>query len=96
MAKYYGVVRSEEYLSHYGIKGMKWGVQKAKAAGNADALSKQYAKASKKLTKLKNKADLNYQLEKIGRAGRWSFRCRGSGRIPDGQEYACLHRHGST
>lgn len=64
MAKYYGVVRSEEYLSHYGIKGMKWGVQKAKAAGNADALSKQYAKASKKLTKLKNKADLNYQLEK--------------------------------
>ena len=64
MAKYYGVVRSEEYLSHYGIKGMKWGVQKAKAAGDTNALSKHYAKASKKLTKLKNKADLNYQLEK--------------------------------
>ena len=64
MAKYYGVVRSEEYLSHYGIKGMRWGVQKAKAAGDTSALSKHYAKASKKLAKLKNKADLNYQLEK--------------------------------
>ena len=28
MAEYYGVQRSEEYLAHYGIKGMKWGVRK--------------------------------------------------------------------
>lgn len=25
---YYGVTRSETYLAHYGIKGMKWGVRK--------------------------------------------------------------------
>ena len=26
---YYGVTRSDEYLAHYGIKGMKWGDQKS-------------------------------------------------------------------
>lgn len=29
MAKYYGIERSAEYLEHYGIKGMKWGIRKA-------------------------------------------------------------------
>lgn len=32
MASYYGVVRSGESLTHYGVKGMKWGVRK-KASG---------------------------------------------------------------
>lgn len=64
MSEYYGVQRSEEYLAHYGIKGMKWGVQKAKAMGDSYALNKQYIKASKKLEKLNKKADLkrNQQL----------------------------------
>ena len=29
MAQYYGVQRSDEYLAHYGVRGMKWGVRKA-------------------------------------------------------------------
>lgn len=29
MPDYYGVERSQDYLEHYGIKGMKWGVRKA-------------------------------------------------------------------
>lgn len=67
MAQYYGVERSEEYLEHYGIKGMKWGVQKArdvmlrdKQAGERK-LDRQYRKAQRKLEKLKDKADINKQ-----------------------------------
>ena len=29
MSSYYGVQRSSEYLAHYGVKGMKWGIQRA-------------------------------------------------------------------
>lgn len=52
----YGVERSSEYLAHYGIRGMKWGVRKAIKSGNSARLSKQYAKASKKLAKLEKRA----------------------------------------
>lgn len=52
----YGVERSNEYLAHYGIRGMKWGVRKAIKSGNSARLSKQYAKASKKLAKLEKRA----------------------------------------
>lgn len=66
MAKYYGVVRSEEYLAHYGVRGMKWGVRKAKERGNSERLARHYKKANKKLDKLKRKADIlnNYELRK--------------------------------
>ena len=76
MSEYYGVQRSEEYLAHYGIKGMKWGVQKAKAAGSDYKLGKQYYKAQKKLDKLNKKADAakmreegSKHLKKAGLAG---------------------------
>lgn len=52
MAKYYGVERSSDYLAHYGVMGMRWGVRKAIAAGNVAKLSKHYSKALKKLTQL--------------------------------------------
>lgn len=52
----YAIERSDEYLAHYGIRGMKWGVRKARERGNAAGLSKQYAKAQKKLSKLENRA----------------------------------------
>lgn len=52
----YAVERSPEYLAHYGIRGMKWGVRKAIKSGNSARLSKQYAKASKKLAKLEKRA----------------------------------------
>lgn len=28
MSEYYAVIRSTDYLAHYGVKGMKWGVRK--------------------------------------------------------------------
>lgn len=53
---YYGVTRTDEYLAHYGIKGMKWGVRKAIASGNSARLGRQYRKAQKKLAKLEARA----------------------------------------
>ena len=53
----YAIDRSDEYLEHYGIKGMKWGVRKAILSGNSKRLDRQYRKASKKLAKLKARAN---------------------------------------
>jgi len=52
MDHYYGVTRSGEFLYHYGVKGMKWGVRKAILTGNQRALDRHYRKAAKKLAKL--------------------------------------------
>lgn len=61
MAEYYAVERSQEYLAHYGVRGMKWGVRRAIASGNTKHLDRQYKKAQKKLAKLNDKADINKQ-----------------------------------
>jgi len=52
----YAIERNDEYLAHYGIRGMKWGVRKAIASGNSARLGRQYAKAQKKLAKLEKQA----------------------------------------
>ena len=52
----YAVERNGEYLAHYGVRGMKWGVRKAIQSGNSARLSRQYAKAQKKLAKLEKQA----------------------------------------
>lgn len=51
MAEYYAVDRSDEYLAHYGVFGMKWGIRKAKPEGNGGSFPKSaaYANAEKKL-----------------------------------------------
>lgn len=63
MAEYYAVERSPEYLMHYGIKGMRWGVQKAKYKGNERALSRHYNKALKKIQKYKDLMNIDKQKE---------------------------------
>ena len=52
----YAIERNDEYLAHYGVRGMRWGVRKAIESGNSARLSRQYAKASKKLAKLEKRA----------------------------------------
>lgn len=52
----YAIERNDEYLAHYGIRGMKWGVRKAIARGDSARLGRQYAKAQKKLAKLEKRA----------------------------------------
>lgn len=61
MSAYYGVQRSQEYLAHYGIKGMKWGVRKAIETKNKEKLKWQYGKAIRKLNSLRNKANIDIQ-----------------------------------
>lgn len=68
MAQYYGIERSDEYLAHYGVKGMKWGVRKAIERGNTRALSKHYAKASKKLARLSLRANRNMERKRYENA----------------------------
>lgn len=53
----YAIERSPEYLAHYGVRGMRWGVRKAIQSGNARRLGRQYAKAQKKLAKLEKRAN---------------------------------------
>lgn len=62
MAEYYAVERSPEYLAHYGIKGMRWGVRKAieKARlGNTRSLDRHYKRALAKARKLNTKANIS-------------------------------------
>lgn len=52
----YAVERNGDYLAHYGVRGMKWGVRRAIASGNSARLGRQYSKAQKKLAKLQKRA----------------------------------------
>lgn len=56
--EYYGdaSTATSDYLAHYGVRGMKWGVRRAIKSGDSQKLSKQYAKAQKKLAKLEKRA----------------------------------------
>lgn len=57
MSNYYAVDRNSEYLAHYGVRGMKWGVRRALARGDRAALSRHYRKAALKLGKLSVQAN---------------------------------------
>lgn len=56
--EYYGIAttHTDDYLAHYGVKGMKWGVRRALDQHNDRALGRQYRKAQKKLAKLEKQA----------------------------------------
>lgn len=70
--EYYGVASTptEDYLAHYGVKGMKWGVRRALSSKHADRkLARQYRKASKKLEKLSKRADIGIQSKRAKKFG---------------------------
>ena len=69
MNEYYGVP-SSDFFAHYGIKGMHWGIRRAKYFNSTEALRKVYKKALKKLNKLNKKADPDVQYKRYKRNAR--------------------------
>lgn len=65
MASYYAIERNEKYLAHYGIKGMHWGVRKAKESGNERALDRHWRRATRKQKRLNKKADWAHQKKNL-------------------------------
>ena len=56
----YAIDRSDEYLAHYGVKGMRWGIKRAYTKnGIVDErrLDRVYRKAQRKLAKLERRAN---------------------------------------
>lgn len=68
--EYYGAASTptDDFLAHYGVRGMKWGVRKAIQSGNMRRLGRQYRKAEKKLAKLEKRAESGAKYAK--RAGK--------------------------
>lgn len=71
MSEYYGVsTPTSDFLAHYGVKGMKWGVRKAIEEGGRAAtnrsLSRQFRKAERKLRKLNYYTDRTTQGVRAG------------------------------
>ena len=64
--EYYGTATTptEDFLAHYGVRGMKWGVRKALMKGNEKRLARNFAKAEKKLAKLQKRAKSGDQYKK--------------------------------
>lgn len=63
MAEYYAVERTSGYLMHYGIRGMRWGVRRARERNDRQALQKHWNKANTKLSVLKDKSNRKLQKE---------------------------------
>lgn len=83
MSEYYAVQRSEKYLKHYGVLGMKWGMRKA--AKNGTNYTYQ-SHATKKYKKLAAKLEAKGNKEK---AAKIANRAKRSAEIDRGeQEYA--------
>lgn len=99
---YYGVTRTDEYLAHYGIKGMKWGVRKAIESGNSARLGRQYRKAQKKLAKLEARANNGKKYAKraaalgAGAAAAGGLAAAGTTRIAQGIRRAGIAGVGAT
>lgn len=81
MNEYYGIpsTPTQDFLAHYGIRGMKWGVRKAIERGNIKKLSKQYVKAERKLARLSAKADIEVQKNNLRKHNRRALAAAGVG-----------------
>ncbi len=94
--EYFGVATTpmDNYLAHYGVRGMRWGVRKAIASGDKARLGRQYAKAQKKLAKLEKQAANSKKYARraalmgAGAAAAGGLAAAGTGGIGTGMRYA--------
>ncbi|MDT3387318.1 MAG: hypothetical protein LIR46_06085 [Bacteroidota bacterium] len=63
MNEYYGIASTptDDFLAHYGIKGMKWGVRKALKKNNMSKLAYHYQKSIEKRNTLKDRTSIEKQ-----------------------------------
>lgn len=82
-SEYYGVASTpmDDFLAHYGVKGMKWGVRKAIQSGNSKALDRQFNKAAKRLAKLNERTDVEVQTNKANKLNKLSKITRRIGHV---------------
>lgn len=82
MNEYYGDMPYSESLAHWGVKGMKWGVRKARPVESGGGpKSFGYRRAERKLARLQAKADRNAILARANRLDKVSKGARVAGRI---------------
>lgn len=69
MSEYYGAptTPTDSFLAHYGVRGMKWGVRRAKMKGDMKKLSRAHERAAKKLAKLNERTDIEVQNAKANK-----------------------------
>ena len=78
---YYGISPSSDFFAHWGVKGMKWGIRKARPTGSGGPHSFAYRRAERKLARLQAKADSKALLRKAARLEKVSRGARVAGRI---------------
>lgn len=74
-------MHNDDFLMHYGIKGMRWGVRRAIKSKNDKRIARQYAKAQKKLEKLSKRANVEEQRKIAEKYDKASKGARIAGRI---------------
>ena len=91
MSEYYAVQRSSDYLEHYGVLGMKWGIHRAAKKGTTYSYqshaTKKYKKAAAKLIAKANKAQNKEKASKLNnKARKYENRAKRSAEIDRGEE----------
>ena len=95
MAEYYAVERSSEYLAHYGVKGMRWGVRKALEKGNMQKLAYHYQRAMSKRDKLKQRTNRKDQKEEAKAYGVGGAALLGAGALGGLTSYGIIKGQGA-